>query len=106
MFESFKDLVRSRRKDKLKKSEEELFNGAFWSGKTAVKIGLVDAIGNMRNVMNKKYGNKIKFVTIQIKKKGILRELLSQRLDGFSSNLTGNIINKIEEKSCFNKFGL
>ncbi|MDA0901897.1 MAG: S49 family peptidase [Proteobacteria bacterium] len=106
VFESFKDLVKSRRKNKLEKKEDDLLNGAFWSGREAAKIGLIDAVGNMRSVIKSKYGDKVKFINIEPKKKGILRELLSQKLDLFNSNLSGNLLNKIEEKSHFNKFGL
>ena len=36
IFEGFKDLVKSRRQGKLKELEENLFTGAFWSGKKSL----------------------------------------------------------------------
>ncbi len=106
VHESFKTIVRKSRGKKLKKSEDFLFNGAFWSGETAQKHGLVDKIGDMRSILKEKYGSKIKFVIIEPKKKGIIKELLSQKISFFNSNLADNLINKIEEKNTFNKFGL
>ena len=106
VHESFKLLVRNRRSGKLNQSEEELFNGAFWSGITAARLGLIDKVGSMRSIMKEKYGDKIKFTNIEVKKKGIMRELFSQKLDNFNSSLTDNIVNKIIQKSYFDKFGL
>ena len=73
-------------KDKLKKSDDELFNGAFWSGKTACEFGLVDAISDMRSAMKNKFGDKIKVVNIEPKKKGLIKELLSSKF-----NIAGDI---------------
>lgn len=104
VYESFKAIVRNRRKDRLKGSEEELFNGAFWSGKTAVDIGLIDAVDDMRSVMKKKFGNKLKFVVIEPKKKGLVKELLSSEMDNFSSSLVDDLVAKITEKGIRSKF--
>ncbi|MES2676835.1 MAG: S49 family peptidase [Pseudomonadota bacterium] len=103
VYESFKDLVRENRKDKLKESDDYLFNGAFWSGKKAAELGLIDAIGDMRNVMKNKFGDKIKFINIEPKKKGFIKELLAS---SFGGNFADNLIEKIEEKSVWNRFGL
>lgn len=106
VFESFKNIVRENRKNKLKRDEEELFNGAFWAGKTAVEIGLVDEIGSMRNIMKKKFGDKIKFINIEPKKKGILRDFILQRTSSFNSDLIENLFKKVGERIFFNRFGL
>jgi signal peptide peptidase SppA len=103
VYESFKDLVRSCRKDKLKKSDDELFNGAFWSGKTACDLGLVDAILDMRSAMKARFGDKVKFINIEPKKKGFIKELLSSK---FGFNFAGDLLEKIEEKGVWARFGL
>ena len=100
VFESFKDLVRSRRGDKLKDSEDNLFTGAFWSGKKSVELGLVDGICDMRKKMKEKFGNKVEIVQITAKK-GLLKSLLSEK-----SQLGESLINKVEERVSFNRFGL
>ncbi len=106
VFESFKDLVRQNRKEKLKESDDYLFNGAFWSGKKAAELGLLDAIGDMRNVMKNKFGDKVKFINIEPKKKGFIKELLASKVGEFNSNLAGNLVDKIEEKGIWARFGL
>ncbi len=100
VFESFKDLVRLRRGDKLKDSEDNLFTGAFWSGKKSVELGLVDGICDMRKKMKEKFGAKVEIVQITVKK-GLLKSLLSEK-----SQLVESLISKVEERFSFNRFGL
>ncbi|NBV05768.1 MAG: S49 family peptidase [Proteobacteria bacterium] len=100
VFESFKDLVRSRRGDKLKESEDKLFTGAFWSGKKAAELGLVDGICDMRKKMKEKFGDKIQFVQVTAKK-GLLKSFFSEK-----SQMIETLISKVEERISFNRFGL
>lgn len=106
VHESFKEIVRQSRGKKLKASEEKLFNGAFWSGQAAAKHGLIDKVGDMRTIMKEKFGHKIKFTIIEPKKKGLIKELLSQKITFFNANLADHLVKKIEERNIFNKFGL
>ena len=111
VHESFKDIVKESRGKKLKggspkEIEDKLFNGAFWSGEGALDNGLIDNIGSMRNIMHKKYGKKIKFINIEPKKKGFVKELLSSKSDNFEQNIINSIFVKIKEEIYFNKFGL
>ena len=58
--DSFKELVRDRRKEKLKGSDRQLFSGEFWIGAQAVELGLVDGLGDVRTVMRARFGNKVR----------------------------------------------
>jgi serine protease SohB len=60
IHETFRQQVRRRRAGKLKTSEEELFDGRFWTGTKAVELGLVDGIGDLRSVMRERYGVKVR----------------------------------------------
>jgi len=104
VFESFSDLVSQRRKGKLKDKEENLFTGAFWSGKDAKRLGLIDDISDVRSKMKEKFGDKVELKEIT-SKKSFLKGLLSSKSD-FSENLSSNLICKLEEKLQFNRFGL
>lgn len=99
IFESFKDLVKSRRGDKLK-NEEKLFTGAFWSGKKAAELGLVDAVCDMRSKMKEKFGEKVEIKNITAKK-GLLKSFFSEK-----SALSESLISKLEERVKFNQFGV
>lgn len=104
IFESFKDLVKSRRGEKLGNDEnflnDKIFTGAFWSGKKSAELGLVDGVCDMRSKMKEKFGDKVEITQITIKK-GFLKSLLSEKI-----SITENIISKIEERLIFNRFGI
>lgn len=101
IFEGFKDFVRSRRSGKLRGEEDALFTGAFWSGKRAAELGLVDGIADMRSKMKEKFGEKVEVITIAAKK-SFIKSLLSERATG----LVENAFAKLEERAHFNRFGL
>ena len=60
MHESFKALVRARRGATLTAAEDELFEGAFWTGRKALSLGLIDGIGDLRETMRRRFGEKVK----------------------------------------------
>ncbi len=79
---SFKELVRSARKDKLKASERKLFSGDVWTGRQALELGLVDGLGDMRSVLRARYGNKVKLRLIGGERSWLRRRLgLTQAAD-------------------------
>ena len=59
LHESFQALVRERRGERLKGGEKALFSGEFWTGKKALELGLVDGIGELRQVMRARYGERV-----------------------------------------------
>ncbi|MGF1626610.1 MAG: S49 family peptidase [Alphaproteobacteria bacterium] len=56
---AFIDHVKQRRGDRLKGDDADLFSGAFWGGRTAVQLGLADALGDLRGVLRDKFGPKV-----------------------------------------------
>ncbi|MDX1485423.1 MAG: S49 family peptidase [Alphaproteobacteria bacterium] len=57
---AFKEAVRVRRGARLNGNEDELYSGAFWSGKRAVELGLIDGIGDLRMVMRERFGDRVR----------------------------------------------
>lgn len=55
VHQNFVQAVLDGRKGKLKADATTLFNGDFWSGVSAYKLGLVDGLGNLNDVMNKEF---------------------------------------------------
>jgi protease-4 len=51
----FIDDVKKGRAGKLKGKDSELFSGDFWSGSTAVKLGLVDGTSNLWDVLKSEF---------------------------------------------------
>jgi serine protease SohB len=52
--------VKERRGSRLK-LDEDLFNGEFWVGDEAVKLGLIDGIGHLAPIMRARFGDKTRF---------------------------------------------
>ncbi|MDA0781449.1 MAG: S49 family peptidase [Rickettsiales bacterium] len=101
VHESFKNLVRTRREGKIKKTnEKKLFSGEFWNGVKGKELGLIDDIGDMHSVITEKYGKKIKFEKIS-KPQGWLKK----KLTGASLSVTDGITSSIAEKIIWNRFG-
>lgn len=75
LHETFKAHVRKRRGARLKGGEELLFSGEFWTGRKAVELGLVDGVGELRQVMRGKLGDKTRFRVVQPGKGWLQRRL-------------------------------
>lgn len=104
MHTSFKDWVIEQRGGRLRGSESELMEGAFWTGKDAVDLGLVDGVGDVTGVMKEKFGDDIKFVDCTPEKKSLLERFLpfgsESRVD------LGGLFDVAEERSVWNRYGL
>ncbi len=102
LHEDFIKVVEKSRGSKLQDPEKNnIFTGEFWTGKTALTLGLIDGIGNADQVLKQKFGDKVIIKNFE-KRKGFLAKKLS------SSNLDpiDKIMNTLEEKSMWQKFGL
>ena len=102
IHEHFIEHVKSRRGKKLNE-EEPLFTGLFWTGKKAEKLGLIDGIGAMQDVLMEKFGDDVKIKQIT-QKKGLFS------LAGSSSRLGAAIsyelIEHLEHRHLWARFGL
>src|ERR1700734_4302423 len=59
IHDDFIALVKSRRGGKLNGPETELFSGAHWTGRRALELGLIDAVGDLRGVLRERFGDKV-----------------------------------------------
>lgn len=55
IHDNFKEVVVQGRQGKLTGDVDQLFSGDFWSGKSAVKLGLIDGLGNLTDVMHAEF---------------------------------------------------
>jgi ClpP class serine protease len=95
-------MVRDRRAGKLKEKDKELFYGAYWTGRKSMDYGLVDGIGQLHDVIRRKFGEKVEFVNIeQPKGWGLSRFGLGQIAD-----LPDATIEALEKRSTWSRFGL
>jgi len=97
----FIKVVEDSRAKKLKKEgNTELFTGEFWSGSTAKKLGLIDGIGNVEEILREKFGEDI-----TIKKFEKQKSWLNKKLSGANESQIDNLLNILEEKSIWQRYG-
>ena len=53
VHDNFINYVKATRSKKLNGSDDEIFSGDFWTGKEALKLGLVDGIADLEDILEK-----------------------------------------------------
>ncbi|WP_259145771.1 S49 family peptidase [Rhizobium sp. BIGb0125] len=103
----FMDMVRMRRGDKLA-DDPYIFSGLFWTGMRGLDLGLIDGLGDMRDVLRRRYGKKVKLELITG-----ARSLFGKRIPGVSLNAehiaaasVAGLAEVAEEKALWGRFGL
>lgn len=111
MHETFKNLVRTRRGKRLKAPESELFTGAFWTGRRAVDLGLVDGVGDLRTVVRDRFGEKVRFLVAE-PRRGWLRRRLGMsgraKVDEheLGAGVAAGLLSAVEERQMWSRWGL
>lgn len=108
IHDSFKALVRSRRAGRLKAAEDELFSGAFWTGRSALDLGLIDGIGHVRTVLRQRFGDTMRMRLVQGEKR-LLRRLgigADAAAASWAEALPGAALAAVEERLTWARFGL
>lgn len=120
MHQSFKDMVRARRGDRLKPPEDDpdgLFDGAFWTGASAMDLGLIDEIGDIRTVMREEYGEDVQLRLVR-RRRGLGERLglgrasvdggPAARLDGtaLGRDAALGVMAALEERALWSRYGL
>jgi signal peptide peptidase SppA len=108
VHETFIDMVKERRGSKLK-DDPDLFTGLFWTGKKGLALGLIDALGDMRQVLRDRYGPKTRLSLVSSP-----RGFFARRLGFFGSRSTADIaaeaasglLDAAEERALWGRFGL
>ena len=98
----FIKVVEESRSSKLKKKENpNLFTGEFWSGSESKELGLVDGLGNADEILKEKFGEDVVIKTFEKPKSWI-----SKKLSGGSESQIETLIQLLEERSIWQKYGL
>jgi len=103
IHDKFIALVKSRRGGKLNGADNDLFSGEFWTGGRALTLGLVDGVGELRNTLRARFGDKVAIPLI-----GAERRLFGRR-PGVRLNPGGfaeDIITALEARALWARYGL
>ena len=101
LHSDFIKVVETSRSSKLKKDgNPDLFSGEFWSGSKAKELGLIDGLGNADEILKEKFGEDV-----VIKKFEKPKSWISKKLSGAGESQIENLLNIIEEKSIWQRYG-
>ncbi|SMC92319.1 S49 family peptidase [Rhizobium sp. RU36D] len=107
----FIDMVKSRRAAKLA-DDPTLFSGLFWTGQRGLELGLVDGLGNLRQVVKERYGKDARLELV-----GGAKTLFGKRIPGVSASMglsadhmvaaaASGLAETLEEKALWGRYGL
>jgi serine protease SohB len=105
MHESFKMLVRARRGARLKGPEDEIFEGAFWTGRRALDLGLIDGLGDLRQVCRARFGDRVRLRAVGQRQSWLLRRIGLGAEDRLA-HVAGSVIAALEERALWARYGL
>jgi len=92
---NFKQVVEQGRQGKLRGKAEDLFSGDFWSGQMAVKLGLVDNLGNLSDVMHKEF--QVSTYKDYSHEPSLVKSLMGQLGASLDLGLNGNRVKVMEQ---------
>ena len=97
----FIKVVEESRSSKLNKNlGPDLFTGEFWSGSKSKELGLVDEIGNVDEILKEKFGEDVVIKKFE-KQKG----WLSKKLSASTENQIDQLLQGLEERSIWQRYG-
>jgi signal peptide peptidase SppA len=107
LHEQFADWVRKRRGDKLNGGNGDLFSGEVWTGNRAVELGLIDGLGNLREVISTRFPDAE--ISVAEPKRPLLARLGLAGAAGMSLSAGDRVlaaVEAIETRAAWSRFGL
>jgi signal peptide peptidase SppA len=95
--------VRSRRGERLKGTDAELFDGRVWTGDAALANGLVDGLGEARATIRARFGKEAKLAQVNPKPGWLLRRL---RFRAEPAHMLDEMLAALEARAHWQRFGL
>jgi len=107
IHDTFRDVVRDRRGNRLKGEEDDLFSGEFWTGRRALERGLIDGIGDARTVLRERFGERVRLRLVGPKKPFLRLPMLRGGSRGdWTADLGNSLLAAVEDRLHWQRFGL
>lgn len=104
MHETFRNYVTERRGDKLP-DDPEVFSGAFWTGSKAIEMGLVDHVGEIRQVLRDKFGDKVQTPLIRADRSWFARRFSGTSVGpGDVSMMAEGVVAAVEDRFMWDRY--
>lgn len=100
----FIDWVRERRGHMLKASDGTIFEGRIWTAQTALELGLIDGINDMRQFMRHKFGDRVKLIDITAEKSFL--SLPYPLAQASVAGIGDEFLESIEARALWSRYGL
>lgn len=106
IHEDFIALVKKSRGKRLNGADKTLFEGEYWLAEQAMKYGLIDAVGDLRGYLQKRFGKGVQTPLIAPPS-----GFFSRRIPGMSGaimpdDLAKNALAALEERALWSRYGL
>ena len=106
----FIDLVKGRRGDKLAGHDDDLFSGEYWGARTALSLGLVDRIGDIRTYLREQYGEEV-MTPLVMQERGLFGRRVPPGVGALADAWNGagfadEIISALETRAMWGRYGL
>jgi serine protease SohB len=95
IHKNFINQVTSRRGAKV--GDQDLYTGEVWVGQQAIDVGLADAIGHIVPTLKSRFGDKVVLNVIDQRK---------SFLSKFGIGTAADVVNTIEDRAAWSRFGL
>ena len=98
--------VRNRRGSRLAGDDATLFEGAFWTGAQAKQLGLIDALGDARSDLRRRFSDKVRFRRFG-SRDGALRRWIGLAQGGTEANAwPQQALETLETRALWARYGL
>ena len=105
IHDHFIKLVQDSRKEKLA-DDKNIFTGMYWTGITAQKLGLIDHLDHMHNVIKTRYGEETKIKIIQPPKNKFLQSLKFLSKKNVGQEIVEHTISNIKSEDAHARYKL
>jgi signal peptide peptidase SppA len=107
IHDDFIALVKSRRAPKLA-AQDDLFSGAYWTGRRALELGLIDTIGDLRSVLRERFGDKLVTPLVSAERGWLGRRVLGTAGEAAPAGLgvAEDLISALEARAIWARYGL
>jgi len=107
IHDDFIGLVKSRRGERLRGADAALFSGEYWSGRRALELGLVDAVGDLRSTLRERFGADVVTPLISGDRRFFGRPLVGVgRNELMPAAFADDIISALEARALWARYGL
>ena len=106
IHEVFIDYVKARRGDRFTAEDDVLFTGEWWIATRGIELGLVDALGDIRETLRARYGDKVKLKPFGPKRPFLQMPRLGMAMGETGAGLGSDMIAALEDRALWSRFGL